>query len=477
MRADNLHIIQKQSIEIIFDTLDDSKGLQNQIAQIFYEKIQPRMEVLFDEMFSENQFASIDRLEIDLGSLNLKNWEQKFTEQTIFKLKDELIQANKNETGAIKIKETTASETFFFYLENGFLPWNKRIDSIAKLEQLIHVSDDLIGRLKNLIQHNGKVAERLAYQFSEEFNVKVITAFTERSNKETDSLSIILEHVGALQDGKFGRGRIERHLVDGTLLKMFASGESKNRELQFFTLLLTKTENNADLRTEIKEIVNKLHVHSEKQSPATGENLPESELLKAKGRQVDSVQQGNQDPGTSNSKPMTESPESPQTIYIRNAGLVLLHPFLPALLEHLNLIKENIWIDESSQQKAVLLLEFLVTGKEEMEEFDLMLNKILCGIEIDEIAPTETDFDSTTYTECDNLLNAVIQHWEVLKNTSITGLRETFLQRNGKLSKVDDGWRLQVEQKAFDILLNQLPWGIGIIKLPWMNEMLYVEWT
>jgi hypothetical protein len=50
------------------------------------------------------------------------------------------------------------------------------------------------------------------------------------------------------------------------------------------------------------------------------------------------------------------------------------------------------------------------------------------------------------------------------------------MQRNGKLSVVDDGWLMQVEQKAIDVLLNHLPWGIGIIKLPWMNEILYVEW-
>jgi len=74
-------------------------------------------------------------------------------------------------------------------------------------------------------------------------------------------------------------------------------------------------------------------------------------------------------------------------------------------------------------------------------------------------------------------LIAVINHWEVLKNTSADGLREAFLQRRGKLSRVDGGWLMQVEQRAIDVLLNKLPWGISIIKLPWMNEMLFVEWT
>jgi len=465
MRADNLHIIQKQTIEINFDRMDDSTGLQNRVAEVFHEEFKPQMEILLDKMFGENQFASVDKLEIDLGFLNLKNWEQEFTEQAILKLKDELIQVNKKEIHSKRNKETTASETFFFFLENGFLPWNKRIESIDELEQFINVNDELIIRLKNRIQQNEKVAERLAYQFSEEFNVKVITAFTENSSNETDSLSAILEKIGALQSGTFDHRSIERHLVDATVLKVYASEEYKNRELQFFTLLLTKIENNSRLKFELREIVKNLTDKSDTKIIATKEN-PD-----------DSVQEENQKQKTTYRKPMTENPNAAEAIYIRNAGLVLLHPFLPALFEILNLTKENIWTDEFSRQKAVLDLEFMVTGVEKMEEFDLMLNKILCGIDIDEIVPTDTDFDSKTYTECENLLNAVINHWEVLKNTSIAGLRETFLQRNGKLTKVDDGWRLQVEQKAFDILLNQLPWGIGIIKLPWMNEMLHVEWT
>ena len=113
MRAGNQHIIQKQIIEINFENSDDSFGLQNRIAEVFYEKLQPRMEVLLDELFGENQFASIEKLEIDLGLLNLKNWEQEFANQAIYKLKDELIHVNKGEIDTKKTKETAAEEAFF----------------------------------------------------------------------------------------------------------------------------------------------------------------------------------------------------------------------------------------------------------------------------------------------------------------------------------------------------------------------------
>ena len=45
-------------------------------------------------------------------------------------------------------------------------------------------------------------------------------------------------------------------------------------------------------------------------------------------------------------------------------------------------------------------------------------------------------------------------------------------------ARASDGeWLLPMERKAIDILLDQLPWGIGMIPLPWMPQMLHVEWA
>jgi hypothetical protein len=55
-------------------------------------------------------------------------------------------------------------------------------------------------------------------------------------------------------------------------------------------------------------------------------------------------------------------------------------------------------------------------------------------------------------------------------------LRETFLQRPGKLEWHSDKVTLTVETKTVDILLDQRPWSIALIKLPWMALPLYVTW-
>jgi len=79
--------------------------------------------------------------------------------------------------------------------------------------------------------------------------------------------------------------------------------------------------------------------------------------------------------------------------------------------------------------------------------------------------------------EASALLNAVVGHWDALRDTSADGLRASFLARAGKLSERSDGdFLLQVEAQSFDILLERLPWSISIVKLPWMARQLWGEW-
>lgn len=480
MRANNQHIIQKQIIEISFESMEDSFGVQNLVAEMSYEKLQPHMEVLFDEICGENNQIKIDKLEIDCGVLDMKNWEQQFTEQTILKLKDELNQADKEKIDPEKIEETAAEEAFFFFLENGFMPWNKRFDSLAELEQLLRINENMISQLKKLIAQKSKTAERLVWQFSQNFTSRIIAEITKDQENALAEIFALLEKLNLLRTDKLNNAltykQIDNHIIDAAILNLFASDQNKAKVEQFFGFLQTKIVGNEQLKAEISEIVSYLNDNKKnKHFSADGDILKPSKNGKKKYQEPGKDEQHKQEDRAE--KHRDENTISTNEIYIQNAGLILLHPFLETLFEHLGLSIESKWVNSLSQQKAALVSEFLVSGNDDFEEFNLVLNKILCGIDIDEIVPTTIRLNEETKTECDNVLKAVITHWEVLKNTSIDGLREAFLQRSGKLSRVDDGWRLQVEQKAIDVLLNHLPWGIGIIKMPHMSEMLFVEWA
>ena len=166
-----------------------------------------------------------------------------------------------------------------------------------------------------------------------------------------------------------------------------------------------------------------------------------------------------------------------EKIYIENAGLVLLHPFLSTLFDRTGLVKNGEFVNEEAKLRAPHLLQYLVNFEEESPEHALLLNKILCGIEYQEAITLGVQLSDLEKETANQLLYAVTQQWEKLKNTSINGLQESFLQRGGSLCLSAEGWTLVVENKAYDVLLQTLPWGLSFIKNSWMTEPIFVEWS
>ena len=76
----------------------------------------------------------------------------------------------------------------------------------------------------------------------------------------------------------------------------------------------------------------------------------------------------------------------------------------------------------------------------------------------------------------EGLVQGMIQNWTALGNTSVAGFRESFLQREGRLQLNGNAWNLLVQPRAFDMLLDQIPWSYSTIRLPWMERVVYVEW-
>ncbi len=161
-------------------------------------------------------------------------------------------------------------------------------------------------------------------------------------------------------------------------------------------------------------------------------------------------------------------------IYIPNAGLVLLHPFIELFFEELKITKNG---QLKKTQRGVVLLQWLATGQLNAPEYELPLNKLFCGIPLHTPLINSIKLTKREKNEAQKLLEAVVRYWEALKNTSPAGLQGNFLCREGKLMQKQDGdWLLQVERKSIDILLADLPWGISMVKLPWMPQLLWVEW-
>jgi len=105
-----------------------------------------------------------------------------------------------------------------------------------------------------------------------------------------------------------------------------------------------------------------------------------------------------------------------------------------------------------------------------------VLNKILCGLPVDQPIDMEIDPTQEEFETCEKLLRSMIANWKIIDNTSIEGLQETFLRREGRLSHSSDRWKLLVQRKTLDVLVDQIPWSYSVIYHRWMPHPLHVSW-
>jgi len=165
-----------------------------------------------------------------------------------------------------------------------------------------------------------------------------------------------------------------------------------------------------------------------------------------------------------------------EALYLANAGLVLLWPFLQPFADRLGLLQDRQFRSPAHALRLAVLLQVLATGDAEPPEFQLPLNKLLCGLPLDMPLLLDDPLRSDELDECSALLAAVVLAAPVLRQMSADGLRQAFLQRAGQLSTQDGHWLLRVERAAHDLVLDRFPWSAAIVRLPWMPRLLQVQW-
>jgi hypothetical protein len=166
-----------------------------------------------------------------------------------------------------------------------------------------------------------------------------------------------------------------------------------------------------------------------------------------------------------------------EDLMVSNSGVIILTPYLPTFYKALELYDGKEFVSQDALERAVCLLQYLSTGDaENMQEHEMVLNKIICGMEISEPVALQFELTEKEKEECDELLTVVAGKWPALKGTSGEGMRDAFFAREGILEKHANGWNLKIERTTIDILLDRLPWGISIIKLPWSREMIFTNW-
>lgn len=166
-----------------------------------------------------------------------------------------------------------------------------------------------------------------------------------------------------------------------------------------------------------------------------------------------------------------------ESLYINNSGLIILAPYFSRYFEMLNMLEGKTFRSEEDAIRGALLLEYLASGRTDVAEHELVFNKILCGLDLSTPIPTTIELTEQETEISQQMLNAVLQNWDKMSNSTVENLRGSFLLREGLLNEHSEHWSLKVSSAGYDIILSFLPWTISLISLPWVNKRLQTEWN
>jgi hypothetical protein len=137
--------------------------------------------------------------------------------------------------------------------------------------------------------------------------------------------------------------------------------------------------------------------------------------------------------------------EIPANHYINNAGLILIHPFLKQLFTNCKLLNKDNSINDP--EVAAHLLHYVATAKEQDYEHEMVFEKLLCNIPIDQTINRNITLSDEVKNHANEMLRAVLDHWEVMKKSSVALLQNEYLQRPGKIILTGDNPKVIVERK------------------------------
>lgn len=473
-----MHLLQKHIVDVHCSSQILGKEIQNTLADVLEKDFYPKLELILDRYSIENYEWEIENLSINLPEISQKDWKKALVNQTLLKIEEYLkdhfpvLELNKNkeklEDFGFESQTKFAENLFFEYLKTGIIAENSYSKNINEIVEAIEISEVFIEKIITIFNENKTALIRFYFNCEESFKQQI--------NSEILKTSTLNQPISQLVKAFFN-SKIKFNSIED--LENWLENQNvfpENKDLQSRDNQRDDFNENYQKRKLFKSDKNVLNqenfneVEDKKLSIKKGEN-PEREMENSVN--FNEVNDKNIHDLETNTSELQIS-----SLYIDNAGLVILHPFLLNLFQKLDLCNNEVWIDKESQHKAVLLTQYLVTGQEVFFENELILNKLMCGFPIESVINTKQKISKEEKEICNDLLLVVLEYWSVMKNSSVEALRETFLQRAGKLSLSETHpSELWVEEKVVDVLLASLPWGIGLVQTPWMNNFLHCYWN
>lgn len=465
------HIINKEIFEFTYSDTEYAFALQKQMNSGLQYKMQSSINNTLDSFADEVEIIRFDKLEIDLGKIPFEQLEGLLPAKFQIEFKEKLYATifEKRTFGKDRFtgKQETPADThnnlelLEIFLLSGSLPWWAERSTEFSLNHLISslLQNDPAALKSFLYKYifDEKVITRLFYQSDDEISLQVIELLGVSSfqivtiENDLKTLIPLLSDRSSIDLSK----NIFRLIIKSILIDVFQlSNENKQEQLiEYIREILGYAIDPNVAGTSLASFLSDIDQSAKHFSKEIAPIISASAFSASKNR-IDNKDK----------------------IYIQNAGLVLISAFLPALFKELKWIEKGNFIDKELQYKAIFLLHYLTTGDTTAPEYTLQLNKILCGLALEEPIPFSVELTEKEKQEADQLLEDIITHWEALKNSLANVLQGSFLIRDGLLSFINNHWLLQIERTGYDILLDQIPWSWKMMQLDWMDTYIETEW-
>ena len=466
--------------------------MQQTLARPFWDSVVSELEEVFDRAAGPDQLLRLDRLELDLGTLGGGNWPLEFRKKLIAELTRSFAQVTPvSETddkgGRGEPRRAEPWRQFLFFLAHGRLPWWATAPLRQWNDVLSTGSDADWNALRETISSDPSARSRLVYSVDDECLDRAIGRWSAVPGAARVMEQLTPSHLRADPRRGWRRG-FWVVVLDWVATRSPHDGPQLLRDLR---MLRAMYESPSARSSTVTQPASEGSGHDGRSRPSASD-LPEPwrgwwlsphDASPSERAATESpAAAGNaQDRAPSVSTPRSRASETTrravedEAIYLSGAGVILVHPFLEQLFRERGLLAGRNFRGLEARDRAVHLIGFLTFGRVEVPEHELVLAKVLCGAALeDPIEPVPLEDDDIA--ACDALLRAVLGHWTALRSSSPQWLREQFFLREGKLEEVDFGRRLTIERRAQDVLLARLPWGFGVVALPWLTAQMFVHW-
>jgi len=444
------NIIKKVKIGVNTPSLETGLQLKDELDAFFKEEIFPEMDTYFNSIQKNpSKIIRIENLSIEIN-IEVKNSLIEIKSLIMNNIKKKINEISVTENNPENFQSITSeqneAEAFLYFLKYGSLPWwfDETTDFGDGFIEKIRFKKEISEKLKSLLSI-AEIRKRLIFQFDDSQIFQIV--FSVLNQKEKSGFTINFPQKYRFQFWE----TILHYSIFRNKLEIMEILQNTPIEQVEMILKIAKENFGVNIPLKNKDFVKKIVSEQSQQDAKSYEKMNDLETSEQNFK---------------NKK---------EDIFIKNAGLILLHPFLKMFFDKLDFLSEKN-IKPEKVDEAIHVLHYLSTGKEQAYEHELTFEKFMCNVPFHQPVNRHILISKDQKLACEVLLQAVLEHWTDLKSKSTEILQNEFLQREGKLTISEEKQTLIVERKAQDILLDRLPWNIHLIKIPWREKILFVEW-